>query len=98
MTLREIYKLYLERMGNFLDQASAVEDPVARGELNMQAYDAQNNASDLAHCIAMFGDQDLDGADFPALRQRIEKAPWGAGSPWRQGLNLAQRTSGYPAP
>lgn len=90
MNFSILYTLYIWRAEHFLKKASIAEWD-ERGLLLMLGYEAQDLATELAHCIAMFGDQPLCDVNFSALRRSIEKMYWISGSPLCNGLDVARK-------
>ncbi len=89
MTLSFLYKFYLRRMQHFLAKSDTTEDWVVRDDLKSLAHDCQRRATELAHCIAVYGDQNVREMNVIALRESIESIRWAIGAPIYHGLNFA---------
>jgi hypothetical protein len=90
MRLSQRYKELFEALQERLESASRSVVPYERADCYECAQLLQRQCGDIAHCIAMFGDLEIDSLtrthqDFADGIRCIERHPW------RNGLSLVRR-------
>lgn len=83
-------------MEHFNARAKAASDYVVRDSFEGRATGCRCHAENLAHCIAMFGDLDLNQVGFQQLRRFAARQTGEHRVHWLRGLDLAQECIKYP--
>lgn len=98
MNLSHLYTYYLGRTNYFSEQASTADDWTTRDSLKSLANDCHTRTTEIAHCIVMFGDQELNEMNFAELMQQAEVMHGALRALLLQGIRLAKRAYIDPAP
>lgn len=91
MKLSEIYQGRLElakRWELAANRANGYEEKLYRRENGLQF---QMDASAIAHCLALWGDQDIEQLDIAALWREMENISWQYHNPWHLGLTIVRK-------
>jgi hypothetical protein len=88
MTLSDIYrnKVELANQSRFAaDIEQNYEEKLQRRENTLHL---QGDANAIAHCIAMWGDLEVERLDCAALWAETKKISWQYHNPWHRGLTI----------
>lgn len=86
----DFYRLRLEQAFAIRLEASQTKCMGTRSTLREHAWRLERDASNLAHCLAKFGDLDLEQLDIGALRAETQSATCMGTNPWARGLALLE--------
>lgn len=97
MKFSELYTYYLGRADYFFTKAKTREDYDVRATLKSKGRECHRFATDIAHCLARFGDPVLRTDALEALSREtniLKKGPMR--DAWLSGLCIAKYANGYP--
>ena len=86
----DFYRLRLEQAFAIRLEASQTKCMDTRSTLRENAWRLERDAANLAHCLAKFGNLDLEQLDIGALRAEIQSATCMGTNPWARGLALLE--------
>jgi hypothetical protein len=89
MKLTALYQQKIQSVELFLGKSRLPATVEVQESFYERALYRQHQTTCLAHCIAIFGDIDLDAADWDRLYARAENTPYVGYNPLQQGLDLA---------
>lgn len=87
----DFYRLKLAQASSVRLKASQTKNMQLRDTLREYAWKLERDASNLAHCIAKFGDLDLKEANLKDLFAEIQSATCMGTNPWARGLALIEK-------
>ncbi|MFM0281279.1 hypothetical protein P0D75_24975 [Paraburkholderia sediminicola] len=89
MKLTALYQQKVRSVELFIGKSRLPATVEVQESFYERALHREQKATCLAHCIAVFGDIDLDAADWDRLYARAENTPHIGYNPLQQGLDLA---------
>lgn len=87
----DFYRLRLAQALFARFKASQTTNVETRSTLREHAWKLERDASNLAHCLAKFGDLNLKELDLAALHAEIQSATCMGTNPWARGLALIEK-------
>jgi hypothetical protein len=81
----------VELIDYFLQKADKAARWDVRDSFRSQALACQTRAGQIAHCIALFGNQQLDDLNVPELLKQVEDKSCIQHNPWTRGLDVIER-------
>lgn len=87
----DFYRLKLAQALATRSKASQTKNLEARDTLRENAWKLERDASNLAHCLAKFGDLNLNELDLKTLFAEIQSATCMGTNPWARGLALIEK-------
>ncbi|MGA3983699.1 hypothetical protein ACI2VH_06010 [Ralstonia nicotianae] len=90
MKLGEIYRSRLELAKQWGLAAEAAQGYEEKLHCRQNALQLQEDASAIAHCIASWGDQEVERLDVDALWYGAAAMPGQYHNPWHLGLSIVQ--------
>lgn len=90
MKLSDVYREELERAAMW-ETSRAGKTPQVDMRFSEESWDCAAIAENLAHCIAAFGDLDVDNIDVEALRRASERRFFPGRNPWVRGLSFLKK-------
>lgn len=87
--ISDLYQTKLRQAANFRRMASE-EDCTAlmRGHFKDRAFDLESQATNLAHCLALFGDGSVASIDFEKYLSAVKEMTCEERNPWARGLAM----------
>lgn len=89
----DVYREKLEKAAmwrrKFKDRTQTT---LIRDHFRDRAFALESDADVLAHCIARFGDFEIEGADLEAKQKEIEGLSCCNRNPWAWGLAVIEKT------
>jgi hypothetical protein len=90
MKLSDIYRKKVELAKQWGIAADSAQGYEGKLQCRENALDLQADASAIAHCIANWGDQEVEQLDIGTLRGETDEGPWQHHNPWHRGLSIMQ--------
>lgn len=88
----DIYRQKLEQAAMWMEKfEDRTQTTVVRDHFRDRAFALESDAESLAHCIARFGDFELDGADLGSKKAEIEGLTCCNRNPWAWGLEELEK-------
>ncbi len=94
----DFYRLRLEQAFAARLEASQAKSMDTRSMLREHAWRLERDASNLAHCLAKFGDLDLRQLDIRTLHEETQSATCMGTNPWARGLALLEKVMQESSP
>lgn len=86
MKLSTIYKKHVDLIGVFLEKSAAAANFSTKDSLKEAASSHQIVAGNIAHCIALYGDVNVDKEELAKLVDSAINLPCVYANPWTRGL------------
>ncbi|QQC63160.1 hypothetical protein [Paraburkholderia ginsengisoli] len=90
MKLGDIYRKKVELAKQWGIAADTAQDYEGKLRCRANALDLQADASAIAHCMANWGDQEVELLDIATLWGETAEEPWQHHNPWHRGLSIMQ--------
>jgi hypothetical protein len=90
MTLLELYKQHCDATAFFLEKADNAKTFEVKDTFKELAAKNQITSGHIAHCIALFGDANLEDLEFEALYKKACNQPCILENPWSRGISKLQ--------
>ncbi|HNJ76902.1 MAG TPA: hypothetical protein PLE72_09045 [Azospira sp.] len=88
--ITDLYREKLAQAERFRNEAKTKPAPALRCSFRERAKTLEIDASDLAHCIAKFGDQMIFSMNLEMLKAEVYGAICNGSNPWVQGLDMIE--------
>ncbi|TDR45706.1 hypothetical protein DFR29_104134 [Tahibacter aquaticus] len=88
MNASDVYKAKLEEASRLEGRLAKATGEDRRERLSDGIDEAELDAENVAHCVALWGDIDLERADFDALLKEVEGKSLGGCQRWRFGVEV----------
>lgn len=90
--ISDIYRQKLEQAAMWMERfEDRTQTTIVRDQFRDRAFALESEAEYLAHCIARFGDFELEGAEFEPKKADIDGLICCNRNPWARGLEVLEK-------